>query len=117
MPPEPTTTLTAAAVAAAISGFTSALLGVDYYSLAWGMIGALWALYQTPPAGRVRSVIFVSLSTLAGAACGTAALEAIGSESKPLLILASLVAGFGAQSLLSALLRSTLRRIDKTGGQ
>lgn len=115
--PEPTTTLSAAAVAAAISGVTSALLGVEYYSLIWGMVGALLALYQAAPMGRLRSVIFVSISTLVGAACGTGAVDSIGSDSRPLLIVASLVAGFGAQLIVTALLRSALSRIEKLGGQ
>lgn len=114
---EPTTTLSAAAVAATISGFTSALLGVDYYSLIWGMVGALLALYQASPMGKVRSVVLVSISTLAGAACGTGAVDVMGSESRPLLIVASLVAGFGAQRIVAALLQTTLNRIEKLGGQ
>lgn len=114
--PEPTTTL-AGAIAAGASTITMALLGVDYYSLIWGMVGALLALYQAEKMGRIRSVIFISLSTLVGAACGTGALDAIKSESKPLLIVFSLVAGFGAQVIVTALLRAGINRIDKLGGQ
>ncbi|WP_137860808.1 hypothetical protein [Variovorax sp. 3P27G3] len=113
--PEPTTTV-AGAIAAGASAISLALLGVDYYSLIWGMVGALLALYQAAKMGRVRSVIFVSLSTLVGAACGTGALSTFQSESRPLLIVCSLVAGFGAQLIVTALLRAGINRIDKLGG-
>jgi len=114
--PEPTTTI-AGAIAAGASTITMALLGVDYYSLIWGMVGALLALYQAEKMGRIRSVIFISLSTLVGAACGTGALSTLQSESRPLLIVFSLVAGFGAQVVVTALLRAGINRIDKLGGQ
>jgi hypothetical protein len=107
----------AGALAAAASTITLALLGVDYYSLIWGMVGALLALYQAERMGRVRSVIYITLSTLVGAACGTGAMAAISSGSRPLLIVFSLVAGFGAQVIVTSLLRAGLRRIDKLGGQ
>lgn len=113
--PEPTTTV-AGAIAAGASAISLALLGVDYYSLIWGMVGALLALYQAAKMGRVRSVIFVSLSTLVGAACGTGALSTFQSESRPLLIVCSLVAGFVAQLIVTALLRAGINRIDKLGG-
>jgi hypothetical protein len=114
--PAPTIT-TADAIAAGASTITLALLGVDYYSLIWGMVGALLALYQAEKMGRVRSVIFISLSTLVGAACGTGALHTLESTSRPLLIVLSMVAGFGAQVIVTALLRAGLNRIDRLGGQ
>lgn len=105
------------AIAAGASTVTMALLGVDHYALVWGMVGALLAVYQAENLGRARSVIFVTLSTLVGAACGTGALSAISSDSRPLLIVFSLVAGFGAQVIVTRLLRAFLHRIDRLGGQ
>ena len=113
---DPVTTA-AGTLASAASTVTLALLGVDYYSLIWGMVGALWALYQAEKMGRVRSVTFITLSTLVGAAIGNVALWAMASTSRPLLIVCSLVAGFGAQVIVQALLRAGLRRIESLGGR
>ena len=113
---EPTTT-TVSVLAATASTISLALLGVDYYSLVWAMFGAMLAVYQSEKLGRVRAVAFVFLSTLIGAACGTAVLEWAASTSRPLLILASLVAGSGAQLLVKALLQASLRQIGKLGGK
>lgn len=113
--PEPTITAFSA-VAAGASAITLALLGVDYYSLIWGLVGALLALYQAEPMGRMRSMIFISLSTLVGAACGTGATELVASASRPVLIVSSLVSGYGAQLIVTALLGAGVKRIDKLGG-
>ncbi len=114
--PEPTTT-GVHAIALGLSALSMALLGVDYYALIWGMIGALVALFHTDQGmGRVRSVIYVALSTLCGAALGTGLLSSISSESRALLNVASLVAGFGAQKIVTALLKAGLKRIDRIGG-
>lgn len=94
-----------------------AVLGVDHYSLIWGLVGALLAAYQAERMGRIRSVLFVTLSTLFGAASGTAALSTFDSSSRPLLILFCLVAGFGAQTFITALVRVALLRIERLGGQ
>lgn len=114
--PEPTTT-GVHALALALSTISLALLGVDYYSLLWSLVGALLALFQAEKMGRVRSVIYIALSTLVGAACGTGALSSISSTSRPLLIIGSLVGGFGAQVIVTALLRASVKRIEKLGGE
>ena len=117
MPPEPATS-GVKAIVIGLSGVAMSLLGVDYYSLIWAMVGALWALFlNTERMGRVRSVIYVSLSTCIGAAVGTAGVSLLTSESRALLIVLSMVVGFGAHRVMSALLASTLQRIDKLGGQ
>ncbi|WP_017756862.1 putative holin [Pseudacidovorax intermedius] len=111
MPPEPTSNVVAC-IAASASTLAMAMPGVDYYALIWGLIGALLALYQAERMGRIRSLVFVALSTLVGAACGTAATEFIGS-SRPVLIVLSLIAGFGAQVLVTTLLRALLSHVGK----
>lgn len=117
MPPEPTTS-GVHAVALTLSAVFMALLGVDYYSLLWGLFGALLALFQNVDRmGRVRSVIFIVLSTLAGAAVGSAVLTSIASESRALLIVFSMVGGFGAQKIVTALLNAGISRIERMGGQ
>lgn len=114
---EPAANLSPGAIAAMVSTVTMAFLGVDHYSLLWGLVGALLALYQAEKMGRTRALIYVMLSTLVGAAVGNGAIASISSTSKPLLIVASLVSGFGAQLVVTALLRAGLKRIDRLGGE
>ena len=109
---EPTMTL-APVLAASASTITLALIGVDHYSLVWGLVGALLALYQAETMGRIKSVTFVALSTLIGAALGTAAQEWWGGTSRPLLILASLTGGFGAQAIITTGLRIALEWLGR----
>lgn len=115
--PEPTTTTTViGALAGGVSTVTLALLGVDYYSLIWSMVGTLLALYQAEKMGRIRSVIFVVLSTLIGAALGSGLMDFSGSTSRRVLIAVSLVSGFGAHLIVTALLRAGINRIERLGG-
>ena len=115
-PPEPAASAVHA-VAVALSALTMSLLGVDYYSLVWGMVGAHLALFHAQETmGRIRSVIYIALSTLVGAAVGTGTLSFFSSESRALLIVVSMVGGFGAQKIVTALLSAGLARIEKTGG-
>ena len=115
MPTEPTTG--AHAIALTVSTASIALLGVDHYSLIWGMVGALTALFvKEDSMGRVRSVIYIALSMLVGAAVGTGVLSFFNSESRGMLIVASLIAGFGAQKIVTALLSAGIARIEKIGG-
>lgn len=103
-------------ITAALSAALFALLGVDYYSLLWGAIGAFYVLFQNEtPMGRLRSTIYVTLATLVGAALGTAGGAAIGSESRALLNVLSLIGGFGSQKIVSTLLQSVVTRLTKKG--
>jgi uncharacterized membrane protein YeaQ/YmgE (transglycosylase-associated protein family) len=111
---EPVATPLAGTLAASVSTVTLALIGVDHYSLIWALVGALLSLYQAEQMPRMRAMIFVILSTLIGAAFGTEVLAWIKSDSRPLLIVSSLVAGFGAQAIVTALLRRALDRIGVT---
>lgn len=106
------TTPTVTALAASASGITLALLGVDYYSLLYGMVGALFALHEAEPMPRTRAVLFVVLSTLAGAALGNGVLAVAGTNSRALLLVGCIVCGFGTQAILARLLRVLVGRID-----
>lgn len=110
------TTVTAAGVAAALSAITLALLGVDYYALLWGLVGAMLAMGQAAPMTRGRAIVYVVLSALAGAALGHALANFIGSVSRSVLIVGSLVGGAGAQIIIAALIRAVVTRVEKTGG-
>lgn len=105
----------AAAFAASVSAITMALLGVDHHSIVWGLVGALFALYQSEGMGRWRAIFFVVLSTLGGAALGNGLLAAAGVQQpggRLLLYATCLVCGFGAQAIVARLLRRGLNAVD-----
>lgn len=106
--PEPTT-FTAGAITAAISAATMAFFGVDYYSLLYGVIGALLALPHVEQMGRVRAMVFVILSTLAGAVIGNGFVLWIDTKSRGALFLSCLVGGLAAQAMAGQLLKSVPR--------
>lgn len=107
---------TLAALVGAISSATVTLLGVDYYAVLWGFVGAMLALTQVERMERRRALVYVALSTLIGAACGTAAIAYTNQPVRAFLILASIVGGFGANVIISALLQVALNRIKGLGG-
>jgi hypothetical protein len=111
---EPATT-TAASIAAAASGITMALLGVDYHSLLYGLIGALIAVSQAKHTGRWRAVLSVVLSTVTGAVLGTATAEVLGLSGKAALLLGCIVGGAGAQALVMGLVRLAEARVSNLG--
>ncbi len=111
---EPTSS-TVATWAATLSGITLALFGVDYYSLLYGLVGAMMAMHLAQAMGRARAVVYVVLSTLAGAALGHGALALFDSTSKPLLIVGCIVGGAGAHLIVLGLLKVALARIDSFG--
>jgi hypothetical protein len=110
---EPATT--AATIAAAASGVTMAMLGVDYHSLLYGLIGALIAVSQAQHTSRWRAVVSVVLSTVTGAVLGTAAAEALGLNGKAALLLGCIVGGAGAQALVLGLVRLAETRVSNMG--
>lgn len=100
------------AVAASLSAVTLALLGVDYYSVLYGLVGALFALYEAERMTRGRAVFFVVLSTLGGAMLGNGLLAAVGASNKFVLLTGCIVCGFGALAILARLLNRGLKTID-----
>lgn len=112
--PEPTTTA-AASLAAAVGGVTMALLGVDYHSLLYGLIGALIAVSQAQHTSRMRAVASVVLSTFTGAVLGTVVVESLDLAGKASLLLGCIVGGAGAQALVLGLVRVAGSRIERMG--
>lgn len=106
-------------IVTAISTATLALLGVDYYALLWGLIGALFASGQSERLGRTKAIFVVGLSTLIGAAIGNGLVAFTETASpRPFIVLGSLVAGFGAQALLTTAVKALVVRIERVlGGQ
>lgn len=100
---EPITTTGATTLVATVSAFTLTFLGVEYIALIWALVGALVVLGQVEMR-RWKAVGFVVLSTLVGAALGHGLLMVFDSDKRALLIVGSVVGGFGSQALLASLL-------------
>lgn len=114
--PEPTTTAVAS-IAAAISGVTMALLGVDYHSLLYGLVGSLIAIGQSEHTSRWKAVVGVVLSTITGSVLGTAAVELFNLTGKTSLLLGCIVGGAGAQALVLGLVNIASSQIERIGGK
>lgn len=113
---EPTSAVAAAGFAASVSSVTLALLGVEYYALVWGLVGASMAMGRASGMTWGRAVVYATLSTLVGAATGHGALAILDSRNQTVLILFSLIGGAGAQELVARAVAAVARRIDKAGG-
>jgi peptidoglycan/LPS O-acetylase OafA/YrhL len=106
MIPDPTGSTAVAAMAALASTATMALFGVDYYSLLYALIGALFALASAEQMGRVRAVAFVLLSTLAGAVIGNAVAGYVEHPTRVQLFAMCLVGGLVAQIVATGILKA-----------
>lgn len=109
------TTATAATFTAAASTVTLAVLGVDYYSLTYGLIGALFAVSHLARMHWARVVGFVMLSTVLGAMLGSAAIEFTGTTSRTMLILACAIGGAGSHGFMAALIKLVQTKINRVG--
>lgn len=103
-------------MAAAMSGITLALLGVDYYSLLGGMVGALLAVSHSERMDRGKAIAYVLLSTFVGAVLGSSAVEAAEAKSRTMLVFSCIIGGAGAQAFVSAMIRMVTAKIDQMGG-
>lgn len=107
-------------LAAFVSGASQVLLtlfGVDYYAMLWAFLGSLVALTQTQNRmGRMRALLYVFLSTMVGAALGSAAFVYLDAKPKTVLLLCSVVGGFGWQIIMAALVQAVVSRIKTLGG-
>jgi len=116
---EPMTTTTTGLVAwfSSLSAVTLALVGVDYYALVWGLVGAMFARgHADEMKSRWRAVFYIVLSTCVGAAIGTGMQALLAEASRPVLIVFSLAGAAGAQRLLDALVSMLERRIEAVAG-
>ena len=104
--------ISATSIAAAASVITLAAFGVDYYSLLYGMIGALLAADRGDKMGRTRAIVWVSLSSIVGAVIGNIITEYFGLKSKFMLIGLCLLGGIMAQAAASAIVQGTPVLID-----
>jgi hypothetical protein len=109
--PIPTTGL--ATLAAAINGVALSLLGVPLLAIVWGFVGALMTMSQMSTMTKPRAFVFGALSTLAGAALGTAGVEILALQGRAALVLGSLAGGAGAFVLIATLVK---RAVGIAGG-
>lgn len=107
-------TLSAASTAAWLSAFSLALLGVDYYSIVWGMGGALVMLAWGPSIGRWRAILTVWASTLTAAALAHVLADMAGGDRK-FLIASAFLLGIGAQPLTKAAVEAVTARMRRWG--
>ena len=107
-------------LAAFVSGASQVLLtlfGVDYYAMLWAFVGSLVAITQMKnKMGRTRALVYVFLSTMVGAALGSAAFAYLDAKPQAILLICSVVGGFGWQLIMSALVQAVVSRIKTIGG-
>lgn len=109
----------AAAYAASVSAISLAIIGVDYYAIVWGLLGALSMLALTAPVTRTRAVFTVMASTACAAAMShfLVGLVAEDEGSRSAVIAVAFVLGAGAQPLLLEMVESIVMRIRTWGGR
>ncbi len=104
---EPISTATATGVAALLGGLTLDLLGLPYLAVVWGFVGAMVGMMQLNTVATMSTAgafFFGLLSTLVGAALGTAGVDVLGLQGRAALIVGSLVGGAGAFGLVNSLI-------------
>ena len=106
---------TLAVVTASLSTASLALLGVDYYSLLYGFMGAMFAINQQNNMGKWQTIWHIVLSTFVGAALGSGILALLGNTNRAVLILSSVVGGYGAQTILAKAIGAIGTKLDVLG--
>lgn len=109
-----TETSSLAVAVASVSAAVLALLGVDYYALLWGVIGAVISALWGESLGRTGAIVTVITSSFVGAGFGTAIAEQSGSRSW--LIVAALVCAAGARPIVATAVQVVVARLKKLAG-
>jgi uncharacterized membrane protein YfcA len=94
-----------------------AVFGLDYYSLVYALVGTILLLSSRQKTTRLRALIYVALSTIAGAALGTYLVGHFDAESKPALFVVCMVCGGGAQLVFTTMVDVLNTQIKRMGGQ
>lgn len=103
---------TLGALIAAVSAISMALFGVDYYSLLWGLVGALLAVMLSEPMTRARAVVYTFLATLTGAVIGNVIAVRFGPMPKVVLSALCILGGLAALAIAAGLLKAAPRLTD-----
>jgi hypothetical protein len=105
----------AVATAAWLSAVFLAVFGVDYYSLAWGLGGALVMLtWPETRLGRARACLTVWASTITAAALAHFLVDMV-DGGRSMLVGASFCIGAGAQHILRTTIEAIGERIRRWG--
>jgi hypothetical protein len=114
---DPATSTGAVAIAASLSAISIALIGVDYYAVVWGMLGALVRLaFDDKPTNTVKSAIAVAASTVAASATAHGLAEMASTPgSRGALVSSAFFIGFGAQLFLQSAVEAAAKRLQKFG--
>jgi ABC-type amino acid transport system permease subunit len=103
------------AAAASLSAIFLALVGVDYYSLAWGLGGALVMLtWSEKRLGRTRACLTVWASTITAAAIAHLLVDSVDGQ-RSMLVGVSFCVGAGAQHILRAGIEAITERLKRWG--
>lgn len=113
---EPTTTTALSMFMAGVSGATMAVLGVNHFSLLWAAVGALTVLMYSEPVNKGKAALATLLSTLLGAAIGTALADHLGGSTS-VLIVSSIVGASAPQPLINAGLNVILAHLNRLAGK
>jgi uncharacterized membrane protein YeaQ/YmgE (transglycosylase-associated protein family) len=106
----PETSAALAAFAAAVSTALLALFGVDYHSLLYALIGAMFAVFLSERMSRGRAVLYTLLSTLAGAVLGNVLASHLGRAPQRIELFGlCIVGGLCAQAVAAGILRASPR--------
>ena len=108
---------TVSSVILSISSVTLAFLGVDYYSLVGGFVGAAAAvMFSAVTQGRMRTIVFLGVSAIVAAILGVGAGDFFGRSTRPTLTMFCLIIGFGAQAIMTAAVAAIVGRLHRVGG-
>ena len=100
--------------AAGLQGLTLAIVGLPYFAVFWGLMGALCGLAISPQESRKAALVTVLLSWAAGSAGGFAVAAYLGGAN-PALIISSFVIGTAAKRLLVLAIEAASAQITKLG--
>lgn len=116
---EPTIAAGITAFAATLSAVSLTLLGVDYYAIVWGLLGALSKLALThEQTTSLRACLAVGASTVLAAGMAHVladAVSATGSGTRGALVSSALLIGFGAQIFVAQAVEAIAARIQRFG--
>lgn len=116
---EPSSPLVGAAWAAWLTSVVLALTGVDYYALLGAFGGVLLMLgsLRAQTVGTVRIVLTVAITSLTAGVMGQGLADLLHLNTRPVLMLFSLLFGAAGQIGVQTAVEALLARVKKLGGE